>query len=193
MGESCGYSVRDRVGKSSGACGLMVSPADVPASYDFNSLICPSRTKAAFEHKRRFPQLSSLRSPHSLVAASNAERERLARNLAEATDDLYRHDAAARSNATFRLGSYARGNATRRATEKRCGPEVRPDRIMKAVPKASHTDGRVLARFDRNVETHRQARPHGTHLGNMTKGRSRRAAERKVYHATFGSLAWVRN
>ena len=27
----------------------------------------------------------------------------------------------------------------------------------------------------------------------MTKGRSRRAAERKVYHATFGSLAWVRN
>ena len=67
----------------------MVSPADVPASYDFNSLICPSRTKAAFEHKRQFPQLSSPRSPHSLVAANNAERERLARNLAEAIDDLY--------------------------------------------------------------------------------------------------------
>jgi hypothetical protein len=39
----------------------MVSPADVPASYDFNSLICPSRTKAAFEHKRQFPELSSPR------------------------------------------------------------------------------------------------------------------------------------
>jgi len=39
----------------------MVSPAGVPASYDFNSLICPSRTKAAFEHKRQFPELSSPR------------------------------------------------------------------------------------------------------------------------------------
>jgi hypothetical protein len=55
---------------------------------------------------------------------------------------------------------------------------VRPDRIMKAVPKASHTDGRVLARFDRNVETHRQARPHGTYLGRHDRGekRSRRAS-----------------
>ena len=88
MTGSCGDSVL--VGGCSGACGPMVSPADVPASYDFNSLICPSRTKAAFEHKRQFPQLSSPRSPHSLVApASNAERERLARNLAEAIDDLY--------------------------------------------------------------------------------------------------------
>jgi hypothetical protein len=68
----------------------MVSPADVPASYDFNSLICPSRTKAAFEHKRQFPQLSS-RAAHTRSSrqASNAERERLARNLAEAIDDLY--------------------------------------------------------------------------------------------------------
>ena len=33
----------------------------------------------------------------------------------------------------------------------------------------------------------------GRTLGDMTEGRSRRAAERKVYHATFGSLAWVRN
>src|SRR5262249_10299554 len=90
MGESCGYSVRDRVGKSSGACGLMVSPADVPASYDFNSLICPSRTKAAFEHKRHFRQWSS-RAAHTRSSrqASNAERERLACNLAEAIDDLY--------------------------------------------------------------------------------------------------------
>src|SRR5215831_19284303 len=46
------------------------------------------------------------------------------------------------SNAPFRLSSYPSGNATRRITEKRCGPEVRPDRIMKAVPKASHTDGK---------------------------------------------------
>src|SRR5262245_22120155 len=61
MRRSCGYGVRGRVGKSSGDCGLMVSPADVPASYDFNSLICPSRTKAAFEHKRQFPKLSSPR------------------------------------------------------------------------------------------------------------------------------------
>jgi hypothetical protein len=83
----------------------VVSPVDVPASYDFNSLICPSRTKAAFEHKRQFPQLSSPRSPHSLVApASNAERERLARNLAEAIDDLYRHDAAAQFERAFSLG-----------------------------------------------------------------------------------------
>jgi len=51
--------LRRNIGKSSGACGEMVSPADVPASYDLNSLICPSRTKAAFEHKRQFPQLSS--------------------------------------------------------------------------------------------------------------------------------------
>ena len=91
------------------ALDFAVSPADVPANYDFNSLICPSRTKAAFEHKRRFPQLSSLRSPHSLVAASNAERERLARNLAEAIDDLYRHDAAAQFERASSLGQLCEG------------------------------------------------------------------------------------
>jgi hypothetical protein len=32
----------------------------------------------------------------------------------------------------------------------------------------------------------------GRTLGDMTEGRSRRAAERKVYHATFGSLAWIK-
>src|SRR5262245_32798845 len=82
-----------------------VSPADVPAGYDFNSLICPSRTKAAFEHKRQFPQLSS-RAAHTRSSrqASNAERERLARNLAEAIDDLYRHDAAAQFERASSLG-----------------------------------------------------------------------------------------
>ena len=43
---------------------------------------------------------------------------------------------------------------------------------MKAVQRLPTQNGRGLARFDRNVETHRQARPYGTHLGNMTKGRS---------------------
>ena len=40
----------------------------MPASYDFNSLICPSRTKAAFEHKKQFPQLSSPPEAASLVS-----------------------------------------------------------------------------------------------------------------------------
>jgi hypothetical protein len=35
--------------------------------------------------------------------ASNAERERLARNLAEAIDDLCRHDAAAQFERAFSL------------------------------------------------------------------------------------------
>jgi hypothetical protein len=61
--------------------------------------------------------LSSPRSPHALVApASNAERERLARNLAEAIDDLYATtlqlvtaracsiSCRCKSNAPFRLG-----------------------------------------------------------------------------------------
>jgi len=102
----------------------MVSPADVPASYDFNSLICPSRTKAAFEHKRQFPQLSSPRSAHSLVApASNAERERLARTSLRPSTISTGTTLRRSSNAPFRLSSYARGNVTRRATEKRCGPD----------------------------------------------------------------------
>src|SRR6516162_4569242 len=97
------------------------------------------------------------------------------------------------SNAPFRLGS-SRGNATRRATEKRCGPDDETGPHHESRAKGfPHRTGRVLARFDRNVETHRQARPYGTYLGSMTEGRSRRAAERKVYHAAFGSLAWVRN
>src|SRR6516165_65503 len=97
------------------------------------------------------------------------------------------------SNAPFRLGSYPSGNATRSLKSdaaRTVTPEPHHESRAKGFP---HRMGRVLARFDRNVETHRQARPFGTHLGNMTKGRSRRAAERKVYHATFGSLAWVRN
>src|SRR5262249_62347769 len=110
MRRSCGYGVRGRVGKSSGDCGLMVSPADVPASYDFNSLICPSRTKAAFEHKRQFPQLSS-RAAHTRSSrqASNAERERLARNLAEAIDDLY-----AMTLQRVTASAYLRADASRR-------------------------------------------------------------------------------
>ena len=92
------------------ALDFVVSPADVPASYDFNSLICPSRTKAAFEHKRQFPQLSS-RAAHTRSSrqATNAERERLARNLAEAIDDLYRHDAAAQFERAFSLGQLCEG------------------------------------------------------------------------------------
>ena len=69
---------------------MVVGPGGVPPHYDSNDLFCPAYTNAGFETKRQFPQLSSPRSPHSLVApASNAERERLARNLAEAIDDLY--------------------------------------------------------------------------------------------------------
>ena len=53
-------------------------------------LVCPAGVNVGIEAKKQFPELSSPRSPHSLVApASNAERERLARNLAEAIDDLY--------------------------------------------------------------------------------------------------------
>jgi len=45
-----------------------------------------------------------------LVApASNAERERLAHNLAEAIDDLYRRDAAAQFERAFSLGQVCEG------------------------------------------------------------------------------------
>ena len=47
-----------------------------------------------------------------------------------------------KSYATFRLGSYPSGHATRRVTEKRCGPDGETGPHMKAVPKASHTDGK---------------------------------------------------
>src|SRR6516162_8065320 len=82
------------------------------------------------------------------------------------------------SNAPFRLGS-SRGNATRRATEKRCGPDDETGPHHESRAKGfPHRTGRVLARFDRNVETHRQARPHGTYLGRHDRGekRSRRAS-----------------
>ena len=194
MTGSCGDGVCDIVGGCSGACGPMVSPAVVPASYDFNSLICPSRTKAAFEHKRQFPQLSSR-------AASRACRARRATRSASGWPATSLRPSTistgttlrGSSNAPFRLGSYPSGNATRSLKSdaaRTVTPEPHHESRAKGFP---HRMGRVLARFDRNVETHRQARPFGTHLGNMTKGRSRRAAERKVYHATFGSLAWVRN
>ena len=101
----------------------MVGPGGLPSHCDSNDLFCPAYTNAGFETKRQFPQLSSLRSPHSLVAASNAERERLARNLAEAIDDLYRHDAAAQFERASSLGQLCEGQRTRRATEKRCGPD----------------------------------------------------------------------
>ena len=88
---------------------MVVGPGGVPPHYDSNDLFCPAYTNAGFETKRQFPQLSSLRSPHSLVAASNAERERLARNLAEAIDDLYRHDAAAQFERAFSLVQLCEG------------------------------------------------------------------------------------
>src|SRR5262245_37003503 len=83
------------------------------------------------------------------------------------------------SNAPCRLGSYARGNATRRATESNAARTVTPGPHHESRAKGfPHRTGRVLARFDRNVETHRQARPHGTYLGRHDRGekRSRRAS-----------------
>src|SRR5215813_12845711 len=75
MTGSCGYGVCDIVGQYSGACGQMVSPADVPASRDFNGLICPAPANALSERKRQFSELSSLRrfafrvaTLHALVA-----------------------------------------------------------------------------------------------------------------------------
>ena len=83
----------------------LVGPGGLPSHCDSNDLFCPADTNAGFETKRQFPQLSSPRSPHALIApVSNAERERLARNLAEAIDDLYRHDAAAQFERAFSLG-----------------------------------------------------------------------------------------
>src|SRR5262249_36713564 len=52
---------RRNIGKSSGACGEMVSPADVRASRDFNGLICPAPAEALSERKRQFSELSSPR------------------------------------------------------------------------------------------------------------------------------------
>jgi hypothetical protein len=53
----------------------MVSPADVPASRDFNGLICPAPANALSARKRQFSELSSLRrfafrvaTLHALVA-----------------------------------------------------------------------------------------------------------------------------
>ena len=101
----------------------VVGPGGVPPHYDSNDLFCPAYTNAGFETKRQFPQLSSLRSPHSLVAASNAERERLARTSLRPSTISTGTTLRRSSNAPFRLSSYARGNVTRRATEKRCGPD----------------------------------------------------------------------
>jgi hypothetical protein len=50
---------RRNISKSSGACGEMVSPADVPAICDFNRLICPTRSNALLERKSEFPKLSN--------------------------------------------------------------------------------------------------------------------------------------
>jgi hypothetical protein len=50
---------RRNISKSSGACGEMVSPADVPESSDANSLVCPAHTKAPFERKQQFHELSN--------------------------------------------------------------------------------------------------------------------------------------
>src|SRR5262245_58280510 len=41
---------------------------------------------------------------------------------------------------------------------------------MKAVPKASHTGREGFWHGSTEVETHRQARPHGTHLGRHDRG-----------------------
>ena len=83
------------------------------------------RVKPAFANRKRAPA-----SPRS-----GAERERLARDLGEAIDDLYRHDAAARDCKhlldlvqvqvvrAFSLGQLYEEHTTRRATEKRCGPD----------------------------------------------------------------------
>jgi hypothetical protein len=53
----------------------LVSPVDVPASRDFNGLICPAPANALSERKRQFSELSSLRrfavrvaTLHALVA-----------------------------------------------------------------------------------------------------------------------------
>src|SRR5215831_971544 len=55
---------------------------------------------------------------------------------------------------------------------------------MKAVPNLPTQTGRVLARFDRNVDTHRQARPHGTYPGDMTEGRSEAEGHRRLHTRT---------
>jgi hypothetical protein len=85
---------------------ILVGPGGLPSHCDSNDLFCPADTNAGFEIKRQFPQLSS---PRALRAGEHAERERLARNLAEAIDDLYRHDAAAQFERAFSLGQLCEG------------------------------------------------------------------------------------
>ena len=116
----------------------------LPSHCDSNDLFCPADTNAGFETKRQFPQLSSPRSPHALVApASNAERERLARNLAEAIDDRYRHDAAAQFERAFSLGQLCEGPSRGRrrprvAAGERAEPQVLPDGHVGDDPPAFH-------------------------------------------------------
>src|SRR5262249_53891078 len=43
-------------------------PGGVPSPSDSNDLFCPADTNVSFEIKRQFPQLSSPRSSHALVA-----------------------------------------------------------------------------------------------------------------------------
>src|SRR5262245_45146227 len=95
---------------------------------DFATAFFQLREKAHVLHQKvtgSFPTARDVvrrvrRSPPLIAPRTD---EQCARNLAEAIDDLYRHDAAVSSNVPFRLGSYARRKATRRATEKRCGPD----------------------------------------------------------------------
>jgi hypothetical protein len=50
--------------KTCGACDEVVSPVDVPATCDFNGLICPAGTKRGFERKIDFLELSNLSRAH---------------------------------------------------------------------------------------------------------------------------------
>jgi len=118
-------------------------------------------------------------------------------DLGEAIDDLYRHDAAhvtasacsiscrCKSYATFRLGSYPSGNATRRVTEKRCGPdgETGPHHESRAKGFPHRREGF----WHGSTEMSRRiAKPDhtGRTLGDMTEGRSEAEGHRRLHTRT---------
>jgi len=63
----------------------MVSPADVPASYDSNSLVCPTSAKAQSESQKQFGGLSNPAQPQARDEPYDA-----ADDFSRSLDDCYR-------------------------------------------------------------------------------------------------------
>jgi hypothetical protein len=90
-----------------------------------------------------------------------------------------------KSYATFRLGSYPSGKATRRVTEKRCGPDGETGPHHESRVKASHTGREGFWHGSTEMSRHIAKPDHtGRTLGDMTEGRSEAEGHRRLHTRT---------